>query len=176
MGAEWTAPDVERRVAPTIADERASLDAWLDYHRATLLAKCAGLTADQLKQQAVPPSTLSLLGLIRHLAEVERSWFQRRVAGRDVPFIYSEIPNNLDGAFDDVDDADAAADFACYEREVEAARAVLQGCSLDETFFHPRMEVDMDVRWVVVHMLEEYARHNGHADLLRERIDGAIGM
>lgn len=174
--AEWTAPAVERAEAPRIADERASLDAWLDYHRATLLSKCAGLTAEQLKRRAAPPSSMSLLGLVRHLADVERSWFQRRVAGRDVPFIYAELPNNMDGAFDDVDDADAPADLACYEREVEAARAVVQGRSLDETFFHPRMEVDMNVRWVYVHMIEEYARHNGHADLLRERIDGRTGM
>lgn len=174
--ADWTAPAVERVDPPRVADERTSLDAWLDYHRATLLSKCAGLTAGQLKQRAVPPSSMSLLGLVRHLAEVERSWFQRRVAGRDVPFIYSDVVTNLDGAFDDVDAANAADDLACLEREIEAARDVVRGRSLDETFFHARLEVDMDVRWVYVHMIEEYARHNGHADLLRERIDGRTGM
>lgn len=172
----WTAPDVDRADAPTVADERTSLEAWLDYHRATLLHKCAGLTAEQLKSRSAPPSSLSLLGLVRHMAEVERSWFQRRVAGQEVAFIYCDVDSNPDGDFDDVDTADAAADFACYHREVDAARAVVNGRSLDDTFFHPRLGSDMDVRWVYVHMIEEYARHNGHADLLRERIDGAVGM
>ena len=172
----WVAPPADRNDAPRIADERTALEASLDYHRATLLGKCAGLDADQLKARAAPPSSLSLLGLVRHMAEVERSWFQRRVVGQDVPFIYCDVETNPDGDFDDVDGADAAADFACYQREVDAARAVAQGRSLDETFFHPRLEVEMDVRWVYVHMIEEYARHNGHADLLRERLDGATGM
>ena len=172
----WTAPSAERIDAPLVADERGMLDGWLDFHRATLLQKCAGLTADQLKQRSAPPSTMSLLGLVRHMAEVEQSWFQRRIGGQDdLPFIYCDVDTNPDGDFDDVDDADAEADFAVYERVVQAARAVVQGRSLDETFFHPRMEVDVSVRWVYVHMVEEYARHNGHADLLRERIDGATG-
>ena len=171
----WTAPSVERVDAPTVAGEREMLDGWLEWHRATLLQKCAGLTGQQLKQHSASPSTMSLLGLVRHMAEVEQSWFQRRIAGRDVAFIYCDVETNPDGDFDDVDEADAADDFAVYQRVVEAARAVVQGKSLDETFFHPRMEVEMSVRWVYVHMIEEYARHNGHADLLRERIDGATG-
>ena len=172
----WTAPAVERVDAPLVASEREMLDGWLEWHRATLLGKCAGLTSDQLKQRAVPPSSLSLLGLVRHMSDVERSWFRRRVAGDDeVAFLYAEIPTNLDGAFDDVEEADASADFSVYEREIEAGRAVMQGRSLDDTFFHQRMQVEMSVRWVYVHMIEEYARHNGHADLLRERIDGATG-
>ena len=171
----WTAPAAERTDAPLVADERGMLDGWLDFHRATLLQKCADLTADQLKQRSAPPSTMSLLGLVRHMAEVEQSWFQRRIAGQDLPFIYCDVDTNPDGDFDDVDAADVEADFAVYERVVEAARAVVQGRSLDETFFHTRMEVDMSVRWVYVHMVEEYARHNGHADVLRERIDGATG-
>jgi hypothetical protein len=174
--AGWTAPAVERVDPPTVADERTMLDAWLDYHRATLLQKCAGLTSDQLKPRAVRPSTLSLLGLVRHMTEVERSWFQRRVARRDIDFLYCDVDKNPDGDFDDVDDADAVADVARYEREVEAARAVVVDRALDDTFFHPRLEADMDVRWVYVHMIEEYARHNGHADLLRECVDGKTGM
>jgi uncharacterized damage-inducible protein DinB len=172
----WTAPPLARADVPTVADERTSLDAWLDFHRVTLLSKCAGLNADQLKTRSASPSSMSLLGLVRHMAEVERSWFQRRIAHRDVSWIYCDMDTNPDGDFDDVDDADAAADFDCYHREVDAARAVVQGCSLDATFFHPRLEKDMDVRWVYVHMIEEYARHNGHADLLRERIDGVTGL
>ena len=171
----WTAPAVDRVRPPTVADERTSLDAWLEFHRATLLLKCTGLTADDLRRRAVEPSTLSLLGLVRHMAEVERSWFQRRVAGRALPFLYCDAESNPDGDFDDVDTADAETDFATFHAEVEAARAVTAGRSLDETFFHVRLERDVDLRWVYVHMIEEYARHNGHADLLRERIDGTRG-
>lgn len=166
---------MERVRPPNVADERASLDAWLDYHRATLLMKCTGLTAEQLRRRAVPPSTLSLHGLVRHMAEVERSWFQRRVAGRDVPFLYCDAESNADGDFDDVDTADAETDFVTFGVEVDAARAVTADRSLDETFFHERLGVDLGLRWVYLHMIEEYARHNGHADLLRERIDGTRG-
>jgi uncharacterized damage-inducible protein DinB len=151
------------------------LEAWLDFHRRTLLTKCAGLTAEQLKRRAVEPSNLSLLGLVRHMAEVERSWFRRRIGGEDVDFLYCDLETRPDGDFDDVGDADAETDVATLLREVEAARAVVAGRSLDETFFHAHRRLDMDVRWVYVHMIEEYARHNGHADLLRERIDGVTG-
>ena len=172
---EWTAPGVERVDPPDVAHERQMLDGWLEFHRATLLTKCAGLTAGQLRRRAAPPSTLSLLGLVRHLAEVERSWFQRRVAGRDVDFLYCDLESNPDGDFDDVDTADAQADFAVYDREVAAARAVAAGRSLDETFFHSHRQVDLSVRWLYLHMIEEYARHNGHADFLRQGVDGATG-
>jgi uncharacterized damage-inducible protein DinB len=150
------------------------LEAWLDFHRQTLLWKCSGLTADQLRQRAVEPSNLSLLGLVRHMSEVERAWFRRRVAGEDVEFLYcSEAAP--DGDFDQVDEADAERDFATFMREIELARAASSGRELEETFFHSHRQVEMDVRWVYMHMIEEYARHNGHADLLRERIDGATG-
>jgi Protein of unknown function (DUF664) len=172
---DWTAPDVVRADPPNVADEHQMLEGWLDFHRATLLTKCAGLTAEQLRRRAAPPSNLSLLGLVRHLAEVERSWFQRRVAGRGIDFLYCDLDSNPDGDLDDVDTADAQADLAAYHREVQAARAVAEGRSLDETFFHDYRQVDLSVRWVYVHMIEEYARHNGHADLLRERIDGLTG-
>jgi hypothetical protein len=171
----WTAPEVGRVRPPTVADERTSLDAWLDFHRATLLLKCSGLTESDLRRRPVEPSTLSLLGLVRHMAEVERSWFQHRVAGRDLPFLYCDVDSNPDGDFDDVDTADAEADLATFHTEVDAARAVTAGRALDETFFHDRLERDIDLRWVYVHMIEEYARHNGHADLLRECIDGSRG-
>jgi uncharacterized damage-inducible protein DinB len=150
------------------------LEAWLDYHRATLQWKCAGLDGEQLCRRSVEPSSMSLLGLVRHMAEVERSWFRRRLAGQDVPRIYCG-PGREDGDFDDVDPAGAEEDFTTYGREVDAAREVAERHSLDETFVHQRYEVEMDLRWVYVHMIEEYARHNGHADLLRERIDGVTG-
>jgi uncharacterized damage-inducible protein DinB len=170
----WTAPEVSRSDPPTFGDERTTLDAWLDYHRQTLLMKCSGLTAEQLRQRAVEPSSLSLLGLVRHMADVERSWFRRRIGGQDLAFLYSS-EDNPDGDFDDVDLAGAEEDLATYAREVELARQVAAGRSLDDVFFHSYRKVEMDVRWVYVHMIEEYARHNGHADLLRERIDGATG-
>ena len=150
------------------------LDAWLDFHRETLLWKCRGLTAEQLRQRTAEPSNLSLLGLVRHMAEVERAWFRRRFAGQEVELLYCSEADP-DGDFDHVESADAEQDFATYEREVELARAASRGRDLDETFFHPRRKVEMNLRWVYVHMIEEYARHNGHADLLRERLDGETG-
>jgi uncharacterized damage-inducible protein DinB len=171
----WTAPQATRHDTPYIASERQMLEAWLDFHRQTLRRKCSGLTAEQLRQRAAPPSNLSLLGLIRHMAEVERGWFRRRVAGRDVGFLYSSEADP-DGEFDHVEAADAEQDFATYLREIELARQAAVGCDLDETFFHSQHNARMSVRWVYVHMIEEYARHNGHADLLRERIDGATGL
>jgi len=152
------------------------LDAWLDYHRATLPMKCAGLSEAQLKLRSAEPSTLSLLGLVRHMTEVERAWFRRRIAGEDAPPIYysKERP---DGDFDDLDDADPAAMFAAFTAEVELCRAVVAGVALDTVVGNTSRDGrgDFSVRWIYVHMIEEYARHNGHADLLRERIDGATG-
>jgi uncharacterized damage-inducible protein DinB len=169
----WIAPHPVRADLPPAGDERASLELWLDYHRQTLLLKCAGLTPEQLVLRAVEPSSLTLLGLFRHMAEVERSWFRRRVAGEPVDFLYVDVDTNPDGEFDDVDPAHAERDFATFAGEVEAARAVAAGRSLEETFFHTYRKVHRNLRWVYLHMIEEYARHNGHADLLRERIDGA---
>jgi uncharacterized damage-inducible protein DinB len=171
----WTAPQIARQKVPYAAGERQMLEAWLDFHRHTLLSKCSGLTAEQLRQRAAPPSNLSLLGLIRHMAEVERGWFRRRVAGQDVGFLYSSDADP-DGEFDHVDTADAEQDFAAYGREIELARQAAAGRDLDATFFHTHRNTQISVRWVYIHMIEEYARHNGHADLLRERIDGATGL
>jgi Protein of unknown function (DUF664) len=171
----WTAPELPRTDPPLVAGERESLDGWLDYHRSTLLVKCQGLTGGQLARRAVPPSTLSLLGLVRHLTDVERSWFRRRFAGETgLRYRYSsdEYP---DGEFDLAAADGAEADFAAFTEECELARAAAAGRSLDETFVHERDGNTYDLRWVYVHMIEEYARHNGHADLLREQIDGVTG-
>jgi uncharacterized damage-inducible protein DinB len=170
----WTAPPVPRQGTPAAAGERQMLEGWLDFHRQTLLGTCSGLTAGQLRQRSAPPSTLSLLGLVRHMTDVERGWFRRRVGGEDIGFLYSSEADP-DGEFDNVDDADAEQDFAAYLREVDLCRRAAASRELDETFYHVRREVTMSVRWVYLHMIEEYARHNGHADLLRERIDGATG-
>jgi Protein of unknown function (DUF664) len=171
-----TAPEVTRVRPQRVSDERTMLDEWLDFHRATLLMKCAGLDADQLRRRSCEPSTLSLLGLVRHMTEVERGWFLRgvrRSSAADVPILYWS-DDNPDGDFDDVDTADPAAAFAAYEQACADARAACAGAGLDDTFAS-RDGDTFSVRWVYVHMLEEYARHNGHADLLRERIDGVTG-
>lgn len=174
MTETWTAPAVDRTESPNVAPERTAAEALLDYLRETLLWKCAGLRADQLKQRSVPPSSMSLLGLVRHMAEVERVWFRTRIAGEDLGPIYCSEARP-DGDFDDVDAADAEADFATYQREVDAARAVLAARSFDDTFTLTRPEATIDVRALVLHMIEEYARHCGHADLIRECVDGATG-
>ncbi len=168
----WKAPEIDRVGPRRVADERQMLEGWLDFHRQTLLSKCSGLAADQLRKRTAEPSSLSLLGLVRHMAEVERAWFRRRVAGQDVGFLYSS-ETDPDGEFDHVDEADAERDFAIYLGEVDLAREAARDHPLDETFYH--RQADMSVRWVYVHMIEEYARHNGHADLLRERLDGVTG-
>ncbi len=175
MSAEWTAPLVERPRPERIADERTALEQWLDFHRATLLMKCAGLTAAQLKTRAVPPSTLSLLGLVRHMTEVERWWFRMHANGEDLEFPYD--PGQTGADFDDTADADAAANLTAYVAEIEAARAAVAGKSLELVVSSHGHHADQtrDVRWIYLHMVEEYARHNGHADLLREAIDGVTG-
>ncbi|MEV4418130.1 DinB family protein [Catellatospora sp. NPDC049609] len=170
----WTAPQTDRRSEPFVADERTMLEGWLDWHRGTLLHKCAGLTAEQLAQASAPPSGLTLLGLVRHLADVERTWFRRRVRGEQIPALYAH-PDGRPGAAFEVDPAGAQAAFATLTAEWDACRAAVAGASLDEEFVHERTGDTMSLRWVYVHMIEEYARHNGHADLIRERIDGAAG-
>jgi hypothetical protein len=169
----WIAPEAHRENEPTTGDERAMLEGWLDWHRQTLLRKAAGLTAEQLKTAAVEPSNLTLLGLIRHMTEVERAWFRRRATGQDVADVYC-TPDNIDGDFDDVAGADAEADYARFVAEIELARKDAAGLPLEHEFSTERVPV-ISLRWAYLHMIEEYARHNGHADLLRERIDGATG-
>lgn len=168
----WKAPAAHRVSEPFTGDERAMLEGWLDWHRQTLLSKCAGLTADQLKERAVEPSKLSLLGLLRHMSEVERGWLRRQAAAEDLPYLYYSAADE-DADFDDVATADAQADYATYLAEMDSCRKAVAGVPLDHEFTNGRRRTS--VRWVYLHMIEEYARHNGHADLLRERIDGATG-
>jgi hypothetical protein len=108
------------------------------------------------------------------MAEVERAWFRRRAAGIDVDQLYCS-DDNEDGDFDDIADADAEQDFATFRAECDLARAAVADLPLEHLFHHPKRGYDMSLRWIYVHMIEEYARHNGHADLLRERIDGVTG-
>ena len=157
------------------------LVAFLDYYRATLLIKADGLSDEQARTPTVPPSDLNIMGLVRHMAEVERNWFQRWFIKADAPGIY--------GGDDDPDEDrdmhpgphDTLADaVAVFQREVDTSRRVTAdaapetpaahvGESVHWAGFHPSL------RWILIHMIEEYARHCGHADLLRERIDGSVG-
>src|SRR6266571_1952519 len=129
-GMTWRAPEVSRTEPPLVAGEREQLQAWLDFHRATLLTKCAGLTADQLKRRAVAPSKLSLLGLVRHMTEVERWWFRMHGANADLPFPYD--PDQTGQDFEALDDADAAANIEAFKQEIEHARAAVAGKQLDD--------------------------------------------
>jgi uncharacterized damage-inducible protein DinB len=171
----WTAPTVERTEPDLLAGERESLEQWTDFHRATLRQKCSGLTAEQLKLRPLAPSGLSLLGLVRHMTEVERSWFRMHAAGEDLSFPYDPDAVGLD--FEDTAEADAEENLAAYVAECEAARRAVAPHDLDEVVpsrgDHP--ERVRSVRWIYLHMIEEYARHNGHADLIREAVDGSTG-
>lgn len=149
------------------------LTAWLDLHRSTLAMKCEGLSEVQLREQSVPPSNLSLLGLVRHMAEVERVWFRSTLGGEDPSLLWS-VTGDRDASFKDVATAGTPEAFAAWRRECEHARNLVDAApSLDVTGV--RRDRRFSLRWIMVHMIEEYARHNGHADLLRERIDGSTG-
>jgi uncharacterized damage-inducible protein DinB len=165
----------ERAGPPVTGDEREMLRAFLDYHRATLAMKCDGLSDEQLRRQSMPPSTLSLLGLVRHMAEVERAWFRRVINGEDVPLVWSG-----EGDFQVAYDASAATRqeaFGAWQAEVEQARRIERAAeSLDVTGYQARWGQDVSLRLVMLHMIHEYARHNGHADFLREGIDGTVGV
>jgi hypothetical protein len=154
------------------------LEAWLEFHRATLLMKCDGLTDEQLKTRSVPPSSLSLLGLVRHLTAVERNWFRRALVEGDPPRRDVSM-DKPDEDFVDVEAADAAADIARFQEELDHSRRVAaeqQGLDTIGSGVRGGRQVAVSLRWIYVHMIEEYARHNGHADLLRERIDGSTGV
>ncbi len=172
----WTAPAIDRRHEPYRADERIMLEGWLNYHRDTLLLKCTGLTGEQLATASVSSSTLTLLGLVRHMTVVERWWFRQCFAGESLPELY-DFDADPDAEFNTVDTADPEADFAAFRAEIAAADAATAGHDLDEVFTLRRAEKSHEVslRWVYLHMIEEYARHNGHADLIREAIDGVTG-
>ena len=165
-----------RENGPTLGDERATLNEFLRCQRLTLQIKCEGLDAEQLARRAVEPSTMSLLGLVRHLAEVERGWFRRRFAGLDAPKLYQSA-DDPDGDFNGAVADRAVVDEAwtTWRAEIAFAEQFTRDNDLDfvgsDGENHP-----ISLRELLVHMVEEYARHNGHADLLRERIDGRLGQ
>jgi len=160
---------------PLIADERAMLRAHLDFHRATLAMKCDGLSDEELRRQSMPPSTLSLLGLVRHMSEVERAWFRRVIGGEDIPLVWSDT-----GDFQVAYDTRAATRqeaFDAWRGEVEHARRIERAAeSLDVIGHDRRRDQHVSLRMVMLHLIHEYARHNGHADLLREGVDGTVGV
>ena len=166
---------LERPDPPMIADEREMLRAFLDFHRGTIAMKCEGLSDEDLRRQSMPPSTLSLLGLVRHMAEVERTWFRKVVNGEDLPLVWSD-ENDYQVAYDATGSTRAEA-FAAWEAEVEHSRRIEREAeSLDIIRYNPRWGEDVSLRMVMMHMVHEYARHSGHADLLREGIDGTTGV
>jgi hypothetical protein len=173
----WSEPGTDPRegLAPGHG-EAAVLAQYLDHYRLTLELKCEGLTADQLATRSVPPSTMSLLGLVRHLARVEHSWWRRVVEGQEhLPRLYrtDDDPDlDFNGALPD--DQVVADAWRSWRTEVEHAREVYAGLDLDALVrVH---DEDVEARDIVVHLVEEYARHLGHADLLRECIDGRTGQ
>lgn len=164
---------------PPIGDERATLLGFLRWQRATLELKCSGLSAEELCRRSAEPSTMSLLGLVRHLADTERGWFRGLMAGQDVPPLFesrAEPDGDFDGAVPDPGIIAEAWD-AWRAEAAFADQFAAEASSLDVVGKTPdAWRGPMSLRWVLVHMVEEYARHNGHADLLRERIDGRIGQ
>jgi uncharacterized damage-inducible protein DinB len=168
----WVAPAVERQDVPHQGDELSLVTAFLEFHRETFLWKCAGLTGDQLAVRPVASSGMSLLGLIRHLTDVERHWLRIVTVGEEVPFCYWGQPDT-DSDFDDASAATAEGDYAAFLAELDVCREN-QNIDLDSTIVRPEYPA-YTYRWILIHLIEEYARHNGHADLFREAIDGAAG-
>ncbi|MCW2788501.1 MAG: Mini-circle protein [Aeromicrobium sp.] len=169
----WTSPAPDGDAdGPMTGPERPILEGMLAWHRSTLLNICAGLTAEQLASRPIPSTGLTLLGLVRHMAKVERIWFRLRVAGEDIEHLHRfEARDDTD--FRAIDPADAEAAVAQLADEQAAAASAVAALDLDT-------EIDvhggaMSLRMVHVHMIQEYARHNGHADLIREAIDGVTG-
>ncbi|MEV8565737.1 DinB family protein [Streptomyces sp. NPDC051322] len=166
----------ERTMPPLDADERASLESWLDFYRTTLVQKCDGLDEAQLRRASVSPSPISLLGLVQHMAEVERNWFRRVLAQEDASPIFTPDADSrtTDGGFALVEDIGYDSALAIWQAEIDQARANCASRALGET--SPFMGGQVTLRWIYTHMIGEYARHCGHADFIRERIDGHTGV
>ena len=174
----WTRPEDDPRPEGSPEGELATIREYLSHYRLTLGMKCEGLTPEQLATRSVPPSTLSLLGLVRHMAAVEHSWFHRVLQGHlDVPRLYRTAEDrdlDFNGAVGEPDVVDDA--FACWREQIADADQWLDGVS-DLAARVPLADGEQaSVRDILIHMVEEYARHCGHADLLRECIDGRTGQ
>ncbi len=162
--------DDDRPRIPRVAAEREALAAYLDYYRATVELKCRDLTPEQARTRSMPPSTMSLHGVVRHLAGVERWWFQQNFERRDVPLLHAG-----DEDFDVPPGADFDADLDAWRAECAVSREIVAGHSLDDTARPLDWYEDVDLRWLVLRMITEYAQHCGHIDLLREGVDGKTG-
>lgn len=171
-----TSPGNPERSEPAFdAAERPMLEGWLDFHRETLAMKCAGLTDAQLREASVPPSALTLLGLVQHLAEVERYWFREILEGAELPDLYS-TEEDPDGDFMVTASTTWAGTEPVWRAEIAAARESAAAFRLDDLSQGVSSSGEpFSLRWIYMHMIEEYAQHNGHADLVRERVDGATG-
>ncbi|SRR5579884_116425 len=167
----------ERRFPPLSGSERDVLNGFLDYQRDTLEWKCSGLTGDQLKERVVPPSPMTLLGLLRHMTEVEYFWFEDILLNRQDHFrLYSPLPDKPDGDWQDLDSHTPEEVLSSWKEACAVARqnaAAMEG--LDSPAAREWDGQPVMLRWILAHMIEEYARHNGHADLFREGIDGETG-
>jgi uncharacterized damage-inducible protein DinB len=164
-----------RRTEPAgVLTEREMLEGWLEYHRTTLLLKCEGVDDDARRIRPVGTSILSLHGLVRHMAEVERSWFHRTFVDPDVDYIYVDDADE-DADLYPLDHADWESDLATWQAECETSRRLAAGRGLDESHVRHNDGRQYSLRWIYLHMIEEYARHNGHADLIRELVDGDVG-
>ena len=168
----WRAPAVERPDGSLTAPERDLLQGYLDFYRSTLLVKCAGLTPDQLAERPSAPSNLSLLGLIRHLTKVERIWFRIHFADEPAePLFAPELGKDAD--FELIDPADAQAAYEGLVAEWKLSDEAAAGRSLDDRFSFGGTESTL--RMIYIHLIGEYARHCGYADLVREQLDGTTG-
>jgi uncharacterized damage-inducible protein DinB len=160
-----------------VDDERSVLLGYLDYHRAVLARKVEGLSDEQVRRAACPPSELTLLGLVRHMTDVERSWFRRALLGEDAPPRYygaAHPEGDVDGDFHPPPEATIAGALTGYWEEIGVANRIVAAASLDDVA-HGEKDRRTSLRRILVHLIEEYARHCGHADLLRQAIDGATG-
>jgi len=165
-----TSPPVDRADPSRTGDERGMLDGWLDYYRASLLHKCSGLTEQQLVVRSCEPSPLSLAGLVRHMTEIERA-YAHRLADRSTPLLYC-TDDDPDGDIGSVNADRALADVQALIDHAARSRDIMARHQLDDRFGTNR---PYSLRWAYHYLIKEYARHLGHADLLRERIDGVTG-
>ena len=154
--------------------ERQMLEAWLEFHRTTLVLKTEGVSDVERKLRPVPTSALSLHGLVRHMAEVERGWFQMVLDGNQAAGYRWAEDDVDDRELVPLDDANFTDDLAAWQDDCETSRRIAAAHELDDTGVH-RSGRPCSLRWIYVHMIEEYARHNGHADLIRELVDGQVG-
>jgi hypothetical protein len=156
-------------------DERSQLESWLAFYRATLLKKCFGLAVEDLARRPIESSTMSLLGLLRHMTFVEQIWFDVRFAGNDVEEYYRR-PDDREVAWTELESASLGEVVATYNRACETSDELARGHDLGEYVKVTGVGWEpVDLRWIYLHMIEEYARHCGHADMLRELIDGTTG-